>query len=82
MTCGCAYDRAKFNLNKDECKNCERLSLGQASSIRSERNADKAAKKTELAAVMAKRRSEELKRLKDNHARALKALEEYESTGK
>ena len=82
MTCHTPYDRANFNLNKDECKKCERLKPWQSSTIRSVRDAHNADKKSELAAVMEKRRSEELKVLKDNYERAKKALEEYESTGK
>ena len=79
MTCGCAYDRAKFNLNKDECKKCERLSLGQASSIRSERHADKAAKEAELANVRAERKSAYIKELEAALEKAQKALQEHES---
>jgi hypothetical protein len=79
MTCGCAYDRAKFNLNKDECKKCERLSLGQASSIRSERHADKAAKEAELARVIAARKSAYIEKLRAALEKAQKALQEHES---
>ena len=79
ITCHRPYDRADFNPNKDECKKCERLSLGQASSIRSERHADKAKKEAELARVMAARKSADIKELEAALEKAQKALQEHES---
>jgi len=83
MTCGAPYDRADFNPNKDECKKCERLTLGQASERRSARREkereEERAKKAELERVLAARRSEYIKELEAALKKAQKALQEDES---